>query len=99
MIEALRAAKESLHSSAVTPPPAGEAKADQEQADKRPDVPEHNRAEYWLLIIGACPGNALIVSKLQQTRRPASGPAIKLSADKPPDAKQLKVSPDPFIME
>ena len=42
---------------------------------------------------------ALIVSKLQQTKRPASGPAIKLPVDKHSDAKQLKVSPDPFIME
>ena len=38
------------------------------------------------------------MSKLQQIKSPASGPAIKLPADKPPDAKQLKVSPDPFIM-
>ena len=45
---------------------------------------------------------ALIVSKLQQTKSPAlvvAGLAIKLPTDKPPDAKQLKVSPDPFYME
>ena len=55
MLEALRAPKESLRSSAV--PPAGEASIppkearskDQEHAEKRPDVPvasqqpEHNR--------------------------------------------------------
>ena len=37
----------------------------------------------------ACLAGALIVSKLQQTKSPASGPAIKT-----PDAKQLKVSSD-----
>ena len=104
MLEVLRAAKESLRSSAVHP--AVEDKADKEHADKRPDVPKHNRKgrtnwTHW--IIGACLAGALIVSKLQQTNSPASGPAIKPpDAEQlkfPPDAKQLKVSPDPFIME
>ena len=103
MLEALRAAKESIRSSAVSP--AGEAKADQEHADKRPDVPEHNREgrTNWTWIIGACLAGALIMSKLQQTKSPASGPAIKPSDAKQfkvsPDAQQLKVSPHPFIME
>ena len=52
----------------------------------------------WI-IIGACLAGVLIVPKLQQTKSPASGPAIKLPADKPPDAKEFKVSPDHFIME
>ena len=88
--------------------PTKEAESkDQEHADKRPDVPvasqqlEHNHEGLtnWTWIIGACLVGALIVPKLQQTKSPASGPAIKLPADKPPDAKQLKVSPDPLIME
>ena len=69
MLEALRAAKDSLRSSAV--PPAGEASIPpkeaeskgQEHADKRPDVPvasqepEHNRegrTNWTTWIIGAC---------------------------------------------
>ena len=85
MIEALRAAKESLRSSAV--PPAGEASIppkeadskDQEHADKRPDVlvalkqPKHNRegrTNRTTWIIGACLAGALIVSKLQHTKVP-----------------------------
>ena len=117
MLEALRAAKESLRSSAVPhageasiPPKEAESK-DQEHVDNRPDVlvasqqPEHNcegRTNWTTWIIGACLAGALIVSKLQQTKSLASvvaGPVIKLPADKPPDAKQLKVSSDPFIME
>ena len=117
MLEALREAKKSLRSSlvppageAITPPKEAESK-DQEHTDKRPDVPvasqqpEHNRerrTNWTTWVIGACLAGALIVSKLQQTKRPASvvaGPAIKLPVDKPSDAKQLKVSPDPFIME
>ena len=55
MLEALRAAKESFRSSAVSPageasiPPKEAESKDQEHADKRPDVPvalqqpEHNR--------------------------------------------------------
>ena len=86
---------------ASIPPKEAESK-DQEHADKQPDVPEHNREgrtkwTHW--IIGACLAGALIVSKLRQTKCPATGPTIKLPADKFPDAEQLKVSPGPFIME
>ena len=87
MLEALRAAKEWLRSSAV--PSAGEASIppkeaeskDQEHADKRSDVPvvsqqpDHNRegqTNWTTWIIGACHAGALIVSKLQQTEIPAS---------------------------
>ena len=92
MLEALRAAKESLRSSAAPP------SLSPTHSRERPVFPQRKQTR----IIGACLADALIVSKFQQTKNPASvvaGPAIKLPADKPPDANQLTVSPDPFIME
>ena len=72
---------------ASIPPKETESKI-QEYADKRPDVPvEQNRegrTNWTTWVVGSCLAGALIVSKLQQTKRPASGPAIKLPADKPP---------------
>ena len=91
MHEAPCATKESLRSSADhSPPPVGDARIPPKEAESKDQ--EHNRegqinCTTW--IIGACLAGALIVSKLQQTKRPASvvaGPAIKLAADKPPDA-------------
>ena len=56
--------------------------------------------------VGAClTGGALVFLRNAQTRSPASvaaGPvdsAPKQPVDKPPGAKQLKTSPDPFYME
>ena len=87
MLEALRAVKESLCSSAVPhvgkasiPPKEAESK-DQEHADKWPDVPValqqpeyicEGRTNWTTWTLAACLVGALIVSQLQQTKCPAS---------------------------
>ena len=108
LLEQIRAAKESVRpdgTSASIPLKEADSK-DQEHTDKRP---EHNREglinwTHW--IIWAClTGGALMFLRNTQTRSPASvaaGPvdsSPKQPVDKPPSAKQLEASPDPFYME
>ena len=108
MLEALRAAKESLRSSAAHAPPPPHSRGQYSPTGSRVEGPGTCRQTYsmflllegrtnWTWFIGACLSGALIVSKLQKTKRPVSVPAIKLPADKPPDAKQLKVSLIPLL--
>ena len=111
LLEQLRAAKESFRppaGEASIPPKEADSK-DQEHTDKRPEHNREGQTNWTPWIIGAClTGGALMFlrnTQIQQTRSPASvaaGPvdsAPKQPVDKPPGAKQLEASPDPFYME
>ena len=79
--------------------------ADQEQVVSWPERRE-GLTNWTPWIVGAClVGEALVFLRSKQTRSPAlvaAGPidsAPKQPVDKPPGAKQLKTSSDPFYME